>query len=321
MNKPVPAPAAPLDDAEFDQLLRLARRALRGDEATRRRMQDHRINIVPCNFYSDIPSIADIESSFELASPTAPYDDCGVFDRAAMADFLAAIDRYADEFDPPVEGSTEAPAGHFWKNPAFSYSDAMAYYCVLRHVKPKCLVEIGSGYSTLVALQALEKNAAEAGSLRARLVSIEPFPMPWIDALQGTIELHKTPVQQLGPDFFNDRLADGDVLMIDSTHTVKAGSDCLHIYLRILPALTRNLTVHAHDIYLPFAMPRSQFDRHIYWTEQYLLYAYLLDNPKAKVLYGSAFNKAFAPEALTAFMRGRWPAGGASIWFSLAGAG
>jgi hypothetical protein len=105
------------------------------------------------------------------------------------------------------------------------------------------------------------------------------------------------------------------VLFIDSTHTVKTGGDCVHIYLRLLPALRREVLVHAHDIFLPHGMPRDWLMRHYYWTEQYLLLALLTDNPRARVLYGSAYHERYNPGPLTELMGGKYGAGGGSLWF------
>jgi hypothetical protein len=77
--------------------------------------------------------------------------------------------------------------------------------------------------------------------------------------------------------------------------------------------------VHAHDIHLPFPLPQKDFDRHVYWTEQYLLYAYLLDNPKATVVFGSVYNNRFLHDGLVEMMCGKRPTGGGSIWFRLDG--
>jgi len=301
-----------LTQQELDTFIRLARRVMRADEKTLRAVQAQKINVVPANFYSEIPTLEEIENSFEFKFPEGPYAPRTIFNRAEILKFLGELDSYAEEFNPPVDGEAENPREYYWRNPAFSFSDAMAYYCMLRLLKPKHVLEVGSGFSTLVALSALSRNGTGTVSC------IEPYPMPWLERL-GSVSLHRSPAQTFEADFFNAQLADGDVLFIDSTHTVKAGSDCLHLYLRILPELNAKLTVHAHDIYLPFPLPRSQFDRHIYWTEQYLLYAYLLDNPRARVLFGSYYHSKTGKQALDAFMRGRWPSGGASLWFSLDG--
>jgi methyltransferase family protein len=301
-----------MEPNEFATLMRLAKRVLWSDRDTRRSIQAHKINIVPSNFYSDIPSVEDIERSFEFNEPNGPYNSAEIFDPEAMRRFLDTIVVYSGEFDPPREGDANEPEGFFWKNPAFSYCDAMAYYCIIRHLKPETVLEIGSGFSTLVALEALRKNGG------GKLMCVEPFPLPWLGKLQG-VTVIKEPAQKLAPDFFNQALGAGDILFIDSTHTVKAGSDCLHLYLRVLPRIESDIVVHAHDIYLPFPLPRSDFDRHIYWTEQYLLYAYMLDNAKINVLFGSAFGSTLLRESLVELMGGKWPVGGASFWFRLGG--
>lgn len=300
---------------EFVTLARLARRAMRGSEKTRRALQELRINIVPATFYSGIPTLAELDASFEFECANGPYNSPKVFDRPTMDKFLAEIGAYADEFDPPVEGDLKNPTEYFWQNPAFSYSDAMAYYCVLRHLKPERVLEVGSGFSTLIALRALKKNG------RGKLSCIEPFPKPWLAALDGQLSLLARPVQSFDIEFFNANLGAGDVFFIDSTHTVKAGSDCLHLYLRVLPEIASDVTVHVHDIRLPFALERAQaVDRHEYWTEQYLLYAYLLENPRTTVLFGSRYHYNFNKPLLDKFMRGRWRSGGGSFWFSQRGA-
>jgi hypothetical protein len=296
---------------EFQTLVRLARRAVYADWETRRSIQNHGINIVPANYYSDLPTIAELESSFEFADPQGPYRSPHVFDADRLASFLAALDQYADEFHPPHEGDPQDPTGFFWRNPAFSYSDAVAYYCVLRHLKPAHVLEVGSGFSTFIALQAIERNGS------GRISCIEPFPRPWLRQLEQRATVHQQRVQEFDAGFFNSQLTDSDVLFIDSTHTVKAGSDCLHLYLRILPELTSKITVHAHDIYLPFPQPRRHAEQQIYWTEQYLLYAYLLQNPVAKVVYGSRYHHAHNRAGLEKLMRGRYPSGGGSFWFTL----
>ena len=123
-------------------------------------------------------------------------------------------------------------------------------------------------------------------------------------------------VQDLDVDFFNTHLSSGDILFIDSTHTVKHGSDCLHLYLSILPNLAHDLCVHVHDVFLPNTLSlETMRDSQIYWTEQYLLYAYLLDNPRTRTLYGSAYHYKRNPELLTSFMHGRYGSGGGSFWF------
>jgi hypothetical protein len=122
--------------------------------------------------------------------------------------------------------------------------------------------------------------------------------------------------QDVADDFLSGVLSDGDILFIDSTHTVKHDSDCIHIYLRMLPNIESDIHVHVHDIHLPSPLPIEYMrDKQVYWTEQYLLYAYLLNNYRTEVVYGSAYHYERNREQLKAFMHGRWQEGGASLWF------
>jgi hypothetical protein len=295
-------------------LVSLAKRALEAPAVVRKFLQAQGVTIVPANWLSDIPFLEDVERSFENKFEHGAFNVPSVFNPKVMADFLGDLDRYADEFDPPVEGTLESPAAFFWRNPVFSWSDAMAYYCVLRHFQPLSIVEIGAGFSTLVALEAVKRNGV------GEIWCVDPFPAPWLEQLKG-IRLVRNHVQNLDPSFFVQRLTrEGDVLSIDSSHTVKAGGDCIQIYLRVLPAISANIVVHVHDIYLPFPIPaRFAVNEHRYWTEQYVLYAYLLDNAKTQVIYGSSYHHALNRDRLDHFMRGRNPPGGASLWFKLLG--
>jgi hypothetical protein len=180
-------------------------------------------------------------------------------------------------------------------------------------LRPNNIIEIGSGFSTLVALQAINKNGFGA------IHCIEPFPRPFL-IKNKQLALHTIKAQDINPDFLNNILQDGDILFIDSTHTVKTGSDCLHIYLRLLPYIRHNIFVHVHDVFLPFGMPKEWLlDHQLFWTEQYLLLAFLIDNPKASLLYGSTFNATQHTTLMENFMDGKYPIGGGSVWFKYNG--
>jgi predicted O-methyltransferase YrrM len=275
----------------------------------RRELQQHGLNLVPANFYSSVPSLEEVEQSFEYNSDAPPYLDDRIFDAALMQDTLRSLISHASEFSPDEEGDEATCAnGFFWKNSQFSFSDAMSYFAFLRKLKPARVVEIGSGFSTLIAADALKRNGA------GEIICIEPYPRPFLPALPN-VTLKQLKAQDLKAEELDGMLQDGDVLFIDSTHTVKSGSDCLHIYLRLLPRLTKSVYVHIHDIFLPFGMPQEWLrDLQIYWTEQYLVHAWLQENARAKVIYGSAYHSHFNADLLKDFMHGRSQAGGSSLW-------
>jgi len=102
-------------------------------------------------------------------------------------------------------------------NPSFAAGDAEMYYLMIRNNKPKQIIEIGSGYSTLVALEAIKKNKAEG--YKTELTCIEPFEKEWLEKMPG-ITLIRKPVEQIPVVFFQS-LQENDILFIDSSHIIR----------------------------------------------------------------------------------------------------
>lgn len=303
----------PLNEKEFRTLVALAKRALWTDPEQRRRLQAERLNLVPCNFYSTVPSVEEIENTFEQRfAERGPYRAPAVFDAARLDGFLQELLPFAAEFRPPDGGDAAQPREYFWDNGAFTSLDAAAYWCAIRRFRPRRIVEVGSGYSTLVADAALRRNGA------GTQVLIEPYPKPWLESLATVEDIRRRPVQDHAPEELRDLVESADLWFLDSTHTVKIGSDCLMLYLMVMPSLRKEMLIHSHDVFLPFGFPpRKALERHIYWTEQYLLYAYLLDNPRAEVLFGSRYAAAFQAGTAARLLPPGRKAGGGSLWYRL----
>lgn len=297
------------EPTEMIKLAHLLNKLVYAPSNLRSFLQQHGITITPSDYYNEIPTITDIENSFIKGKLL--YCE-SLFDKNLINNFLSHIENFSIEFDPP-QTNIEMPEKYYWENGMFGYSDAMAYYCTIRYLKPKRIIEIGAGFSSLIAIDALKKN--RTGSLTC----IEPYPREFL-IRNHEIDLIITKVQDITIEYLNENLSDGDILFIDSTHTVKHGSDCLHIYLNLLPNIKKNIYVHVHDIFLPYSLPLEYLrDKQIYWTEQYILAAYFLDNPKIKLLFSSSYSYQNLKEQLDGLMHNRAPSGGASIWFSLKG--
>jgi len=192
--------------------------------------------------------------------------------------------------------------GNFQK--AFESVDAEVLYAMIRGSKPARVLEIGSGWSTLLSLRALEANRAESGGdPAARLTAIEPYPHAFVrDAIAARPELAEMldeQVQGLPLDLFSS-LGAGDILFIDSSHVLRIGSDVQYEFLEILPRLRPGVLVHVHDIFLPGEYPRDWVfgPEHRFWNEQYLLQAYLIGNARTEVVWGSSWMHRRHPEAL-----------------------
>lgn len=303
-----------LTEKELSAAIPIIQKLVWADENQREKLQALGLNVIPANFYSSIPSIVDVKNSYEYADSSIPYLDEALFDKDALREELSAFVAYSVDFAPPENGDKENGDYFFWNNGVFSSSDAMAYYAFLRKLKPDNVVEIGGGFSTLVAREALAKNGS------GKLTCIEPFPRPFLKRLDG-VSLEAITAQEVTANYLNNILGDGDVLFIDSTHTVKTGSDCLHIYLRLLPKITKKIYVHVHDIFLPFGLPQKWLlDLQIHWTEQYLLLAWMIENKRVKVLFGNAYHEHSNPDLLEKLMHGRYAATcNSSFWLEYDG--
>jgi hypothetical protein len=106
-------------------------------------------------------------------------------------------------------------------NQMFPLSDAAVYSSLLRTEPPARIVEVGSGYSSAIAL-----DTAVRWGIDIELTFIEPYPRRLLDLLSDDddrrVTLRREPVQDTPREVFG-QLSDGDILFIDSTHVVKAG--------------------------------------------------------------------------------------------------
>ena len=170
----------------------------------------------------------------------------------------------------------------FLNNGNFEAGDAEFLYQFIRHLKPKKIIEIGSGYSTLIASKAIRKNHDESESFACAHTCIEPFEMPWLEKHDVTV-IRKM-VEDVGIDIFKS-LESGDMLFIDSSHMIRPEGDVLFEYLEILPQLNPGVFVHIHDIFSPRNYPKAWLvDEVRLWNEQYLLEAFLSDNSKWEIV-------------------------------------
>ena len=109
--------------------------------------------------------------------------------------------------EPPV-----TPNDFCVHNPSFASGDAENFYQFLRATKPRRIIEIGSGYSTKVAMQALRRNTEESG-IQAVHTCIEPYEMDWLESFTQ-IEVIRRKVEDCDLDWSKE-LRDGDLLFVD----------------------------------------------------------------------------------------------------------
>jgi Methyltransferase domain len=241
------------------------------------------VDVLPRHFYSEIPNIRALKQNRSWQRPHSLVGVAG-----------AAIDhqlRWLREICPPELALTlpslelQRRAGE--ANGALGYGpiEADLLYCFVRKHVPCRMIQVGAGVSTWVALQA----AQDAGN-NIDITCVDPFPTEYLKRLSanGSIKLRDVPVQQLSLAELSD-LGPGDVLFIDSTHTVSPGSDVNYLILEVLPRLAKGVFVHFHDVsmpydYTPYLLSSDLF----FWTESVLLHAFLIDNPRFEIRLGCA---------------------------------
>ncbi|MGO8822509.1 MAG: class I SAM-dependent methyltransferase, partial [Desulfomonilaceae bacterium] len=173
------------------------------------------------------------------------------------------------------QNPTDDPLQFYTHNGCFSFGCAAALHCVLRYYKPQLVIEIGSGMSSLVISAALRLNANDfSRDVKSSYTIIDPYPGATVTGgLPKLTQLLEQPVELTDVSFF-DQLAENDILFIDSSHTVKIGSDVNYLILDVLPRLKPGVVVHFHDINLPYAPPKVYYTNpafRVFWTEEYLL--------------------------------------------------
>jgi predicted O-methyltransferase YrrM len=287
------APAGPdraLDEAELVR---------RGAEIPFETWERHGWHLTANHFYSTIPDTRELPDALWQRESELPGID--MRDEQQLAFLEDAAARFGDELAALPRKQADAAGGYFVDNGAFESVDAEVLYAMVRGSKPRRVLEIGSGWSTLLSMRALEANRAEGSD--GRLTAIEPYPHAFVrDAIAARpdyAEMLDEQVQGLPLQLFSS-LEAGDILFIDSSHVLRIGSDVQYEFLEILPRLQPGVLVHVHDIFLPGEYPRDWVfgPEHRFWNEQYLLQAYLIGNARAEVVWGSSWMHRRHPEAL-----------------------
>ena len=177
---------------------------------------------------------------------------------------------------------------YYLSNGSFEEGDADLYYLMIRNLRPKKIIEIGSGFSTLLALQALTKNKLEG--YEGELICIEPFEYSFFEETKG-FTLIKERVESVEISFFN-QLQQDDILFIDSSHIIRPENDVLFEYFQIMPYLKKGVIVHIHDIFSPRHYPDEWMKREFrLWNEQYLLEAFLHNNSDWEIIFSLNYLK------------------------------
>ena len=200
---------------------------------------------------------------------------------------------------------------YFTNNPAYGAGDAAIAQAFLRHLRPTRYLEVGSGWTTVLAL---DTNDRWLGS-RLRVTCIEPYPDELTKLLRPTddVKVIASPVQDVALERFKD-LEPNDVLFIDCSHVVKTGSDAHHLITRVLPAVPVGVYIHIHDIFWPFEYPMDWIEEGRAWSKAYLLHAFLLFNSAFEIVLFNDWLTLTHHDLMSSEVPALAPGAGGAIW-------
>ncbi len=249
------------------------------------------------HFYNPLPDLDNLPARLWAGAWDLPGVDLRVDEAVRFLD--EELRPHIRDFTPPytLDASGTGGTGTFYlQNGGYESVDAESLYGILRHIKPKKVLELGSGASSHVIDFARRANEVDGSPFDHEIVDPYPFgnPMgPVADAVVRPVrgeDLDPCEVEQL---------EDGDVFFVDTTHTVKTGGDVAHIILNLLPRLPRGVWAHVHDVFLPYEYPREWVvKKRRAWAEQYMLQAFLAFNQTYEVMFPAQAVVRLAPDVV-----------------------
>lgn len=237
-----------------------------------------KLNITPNHFYSDIPDLAHLRRETYWRRPWSMTGIEGV----DADQQLARVRQWCAAYATTPELAAAYPKA-CERNGEVGYgpTEANVLYCFIRANKPRKIVQVGCGVSTALILLAAE---AEPG-YKPEIVCVEPYPTPLLrqEHQAGRIRLLPQMAQTVDLNELTS-LGPGDLLFVDSTHTVKPGSEVLRVIFEVLPRLREGTYVHFHDISMPYDYSPGTLNGLFFWRETALLMAFLTGNPSYEIV-------------------------------------
>jgi hypothetical protein len=270
----------------------------------------------PGHYYSPIPDFAEMERRKEEIWPDNPPRSIPGIDLNEVGQ-LETFDRLRSFYTTePVFPEQQSPKSrYYFDNGFFRYSDALFLHFFLRDLRPKRLIEVGSGFSSCVTLETNERFLDD--QIRCTFIDPETERLRGLLKPTDNFEIIPKRIQEVDRAIFQE-LGPKDILFIDSSHVAKMGSDVNLLFLEVLPQLRKGVYVHVHDILYPFEYSPDYM--HHAWNEAYVLRAFLANNNKWEIVLFPSFLEKFHGEKLQREMplvmvpASHSPVRGSSIW-------
>ncbi len=268
--------------------------------------------VPPGHFYSPIPSLDEIRGDESKNFGSVPRNILGL--ELYESEQLKLLEKFVAYYEEmPFQPQKVEGLRYYFENPAYSYSDAILLNCMIRFLRPKRIIEVGSGFSSCVTLDTNELFFD--GSIMTTF--IEPYP----ELLMSLVSEMDKKRMKIIPSRLQDvdlgvyeTLEANDILFIDSTHVSKINSDVNHIFFDALPRLSPGVHVHFHDIFFPFEYPKEWVYEGRAWNEAYILKTFLQYNSVFRIVlmntFMEHFHESFFQEKMPLCLKNT----GGSIW-------
>jgi hypothetical protein len=252
---------------------------------------------VSTHFYQPIPDINELER-LNAWDKVRQLPDHKLSLNDYSNNYTTITSAFATECVWPIK-PTNNPTQYYIDNGTFTFGCASTLHCYIRHLKPRRIIEIGSGNSSRVINTALAMNKSK-NAISAEYTIIDPYSQINTVTFTQCTEILKQQIQFIPLEKFKE-LSAGDILFIDSSHTSKIGSDVNFLILEVLPILNEGVVIHFHDIPMPFEYEKKYTindEFRVFWNESYLLEAFLLFNKKFQITIPMAYLQAYNMELL-----------------------
>lgn len=246
------------------------------------------LHIIPNHYYFPVPDTRTLNNETFLRHNKLLGID---INEKTQLELLALFEsNYKEEFNKFPRHKTRVPYQYYSDNGNFRSIDGEVLYSMIRHFKPKLIIEIGSGFSTFCSAQAIIRNKNLDHNYECKLICIEPYPNKVLKKkFPGLTKVIKQKVQNIPTSIFK-KLTENDILFIDSSHILNIKSDVYYEFLEIIPKTNKGVLIHIHDIFLPLEYPKKWvLDLLRFYNEQYLLQSFLAFNNNFKVLWASKY--------------------------------
>lgn len=266
----------------------------------------------PGHFASTIPSGRQIRRNADTLFDADVGELPGIeLHEQRQLTLLQSFKDYYEEF--PFPANPDGNHRYYHNNNYFRFYDGFVLYAILRQMKPRRILELGSGFSSALVLDVNDRHFDN----NLALTFVEPYPQRLNELIRHAdrtqCEIIEKNIEDVS-DKVAAHLESGDVLFVDTSHVLRIGGDLSRIFNEIIPNVPVGGIVHIHDIFWPFEYPRNVIMTGRLWNESYIARAFLQFNTSFEILFWNDFVAHRYPQQLHRDFPRCADDTGASLW-------